>query len=70
MSNPLEDLTPVQAIVESPEFEAVVAAVEALPPVLLIDDRVGAHLLALRTGARALVNTTFPGTEPEIPVDA
>lgn len=65
MSEPLEDLTAVETIVDSAEFAAVVAAVEALPPVLLLDTRVGAHLLAFRTGARALLNTTFPEPEGE-----
>jgi hypothetical protein len=55
MSEPVP--TPIEALValvQSPEFEAVKAAVEALDPLIMLEAGVSSHLKAFRTGMNAL----------------
>lgn len=41
-------------IITSEALQAVIEAVDALDPALLLDPTIGAHLIALRTGAHGL----------------
>lgn len=64
----MEDL---EALVASSEFAAVKSAVEALDPMLMLDQRVAPHINALRTGmgnlekALAAIAAAAPPEEPE-----
>ncbi len=59
----MEDL---ELLVGSSEFAVVKAAVEALDPMLLVDPKVGPHLLAFRTGITRLAEIDFtPPAQPE-----
>lgn len=68
MSTP--ELTPIEAlaaIVQSPAFAEVRAAVEALDPTIRLDERVRPHLAAMQTGMTALAAAPVlqPVEEPE-----
>ena len=58
------DLTALQALVESSEFAAVMAAAEALEPMLMLERPIGPHLNAMLTGMRALASLEFAEPEP------
>ncbi|MBN9504911.1 MAG: hypothetical protein J0I69_02700 [Altererythrobacter sp.] len=63
MSDP--EPTPIAAlaaIVQSPEFAAVRAAVDALDPLIMLEPAVSAHLGAFRTGMTALA--AAPALQP------
>lgn len=69
----MEDL---EALVASSEFAAVKAAVEALDPMLMLDQRVAPHVNALRTGMAnleraldAIAAAEAAEAEAEPPVD-
>ncbi len=66
MSDP--EPTPIEAlaaIVQSPEFAEVKAAVEALDPTIMLEPEVSVHLKAFRTGMTALADA--PVLQPAAP---
>ncbi|WP_147417661.1 hypothetical protein [Sphingomonas cavernae] len=57
----------LQALLASDEFEEVRAQLEALEPLLLVDQRIGPHLMAFRTGMFALAGMGLTPAEPTPP---
>lgn len=58
----MEDL---ESLLGSSEFAVVKAAVDALDPMLMVDDRVGPHVRALRVVMGNLAKLEFPEEEPD-----